>query len=175
MFTNYRNIAIALFTLPFGGSIQISAQIQPPAGIGDSTDIIMWLSPDTAVYNSTGNVAAPGETVYEWQDISKNNVLFENTLNNRRPVYGNVNGRGYLNFTPGDFLENTAIANVINGLNEFSIFVVIKSNVTNTDNGFLYWKNPPDNQDDGLCMRYDAAGWWTGGTNLIKAGLMGNS
>ncbi len=152
----------------------INAQIDPPAGIGDGSNLILWLSPDTAVYNNTGDPAAVGEEVYEWHDISGNGFTFTNTRNNNRPVFDTLNGESYLDFTPGDLLENTAIRDSINGLNAFSIFVVVKSNVTNTDNGIFYWKYPPDGQDDGICMRYDANGWHTTHNNMIKAGLQGD-
>lgn len=155
--------------------LDASGQISPPAGIGDSENMIMWLSPDTAVFNSSGQPATEGQNIHEWHDISGNGFIFRNTRNSRRPNFTTIGNDNYIDFSSGDFLFNTAIKDSINGLEEFSIFVVIKSDVTNTDKGLLYWKYPPDGEDDGLCLRYDKAGWWTGGSNLIKAGYQGNN
>lgn len=155
-------------------SFKVSSQCINPSGIPTS-EMILWLCPDSLVYNSLGNPASIGDEIYEWHDISGNNWIFQNTLNNRRPVLDTVNGKTYLKFNSGDFLENVLISDSINGKTEFSIFAVVKSNLTNTDNGFLYHKNPPDGQDDGLSLRYDASGANTGRTNIIKAGLLGNN
>lgn len=153
----------------------VSAQIQPPAGIGDSSNIILWLSPDTGVYKSDTTIASINDTIYQWHDLSKNQFIFTNTHHSRRPIFDTLNGNNYIKFTPGDLLGNSRVADTVNGLDEFSIFIVIKSNQTNTDRGFMYWKYPPDNQDDGLCLRYDQNGANTGRSNVIKTGLLGNN
>jgi len=153
--------------------LMVLAQCTPPAGIPKS-EMILWLCPDSGVYNASGDPALPGEDVHEWHDLSGNNWVFENTRNNRRPMLVEDDGNTYLNFNPGDFLSNIPIHDSLNGLNEFSIFIVLQSRETNTDNGFLYHQYPPNGADEGLSLRYDAAGANTGNTNLIKSGLQGN-
>jgi hypothetical protein len=150
------------------------AQCDPPVGLADST-FIVDLCPDTAVYNKAGNPASIGDTIYEWHSIDSNNWVFKNTRNDRRPVLDTNDGYRYLRFENGAFLENDLVDDSINGLNQFSIYTVVKSNVTGTDKGIFYWKYPPDNQDDGLCLRYDDAGANTGRDDVIKTGLLGNT
>lgn len=153
-------------------SLNLFAQIQPPAGMGNN--IILWLSPDTAVYEATNNTAEINDRVREWHDISGGGYVFTNAGGGERPRYVNYQGKRVLNFVNGDLLENSTIANIINGLSEFSIYVVIKSDDTNTDQGFLDSENP-DGADEIICMRYDANGANTGRTNLIKCGMQGNT
>ncbi|CAN0415171.1 unnamed protein product, partial [Discosporangium mesarthrocarpum] len=148
--------------------------VNPPSSIGDSTNIILWLHPDTGVYKAGGSVAAVGDDVAEWHDISGNGFVFTNSYTARRPVLSTYNNSNYLNFTPGDFFENTIIRDSINGLDEFSIFITIKSDVTNTDNGFMDSENP-NGTDDKICLRYDRSGANTGRSNLLKTGMNGNT
>ena len=148
-------------------------QITPPAGIGNN--IILWLSPDTAVYEATGNTAEIGDRVREWHDISGGGYVFTTTNDQTRPRYlNNYQGRNLLNFNGGDLLENTAIASIINGLSEFSIYIVIKSDDINTDQGFLNSQNP-NGADEILGMRYDQSGANTGRSNILKCGMQGNT
>ncbi|MFH2094285.1 MAG: hypothetical protein ABIJ16_01190, partial [Bacteroidota bacterium] len=127
----------------------LSAQSTDPLDITNA-HIIMWLSPDSGLYNGMGFPAANGDDIYEWHDISNNGYVFNNTLNNRRPNLVSDAGQNYLDFTPGDFLQNINIKDSINGLEEFSIFIVIKSDITGTDRGFLDSEDP-DSQDDNIC------------------------
>lgn len=163
------NSVVLLFLPQFSYS-----QVSPPLGI-DTSQMILWLDANAGVFNSLGDTAAIGETVYEWHDLSGNNWVFENTRNSRRPELDTSGGLTYLDFTPGDFLENLTIDDSINGMNQFSIFMVVKSRVTNTDNGFLFHRYPPNGSDDGICLRYDRAGATTGRSQVIKAGLLGNT
>ena len=148
-----------------------NAQVLPPAGIGNN--MILWLSPDSAVYKTPGNLATIGDRVEEWHDISGGGFVFTTQNNGTRPKYVDYQGRNMLDFTSGDLLENTAIASTINGLSEFSIYIVIKSDLGNTDNGFLDSKNP-NGADEILGMRYDKSGANTGRSKLIKCGMQGN-
>lgn len=157
--------------IPLG---QVHAQCPFPSSIADTAHIILWLCPNDQVYDSGGNPAGIGDEVYTWGDKSPNGWSFQNSTNSNRPLLDTSGGHTYLYFDNGDMLQHTGIADTINGLNEFSIYFVIKSDVTNTDNGIMYWKHPPDGQDDGLTIRYDASGANDGGTNLIKAGMLGN-
>lgn len=118
--------------------------------------------------------ASYGDTVYSWHDISGHNWEFDNTTHNFRPVLEQVEGNNFLYFQNGAILENEAIKDSINGLDEFSIFAVVRSSEINTDQGFLYHKYPPDDKDYGLCIRYDENGLNTGRTNNLKIGLQGD-
>ena len=158
---------LTLFTFLIGNS-----QVLPPAGIGNN--MILWLSPDSAVYKTPGNLAATGDRIEEWHDISGGGFVFTTQSNATRPKYVNYQGRNMLDFTGGDLLENTAIASIINGLSEFSIYIVIKSDNKDTDNGFLDSKNP-NGADEILGMRYDKNGANTGRVKLLKCGMQGNT
>lgn len=148
--------------------------IEPPAIVGDSSNIILWLHPDSGVYNSSNLEATVGQDVAQWRDISGNGFIFTNAYTNRRPVLTTHNSKRYLDFTSGDFFENTVIRDSINGLDEFSIFITIKSDQTNTDKGFMDSENP-NGTDDKICLRYDSRGANTGRTNLLKTGMNGNT
>jgi hypothetical protein len=153
-------------------TINMVAQTTPPAGYGNN--IILWLSPDTALFKSTNNPAMIGDRIREWHDISGGGYIFTNAGGSERPKYVSYQGKNMLNFVNGDLLENSTIASIINGLEEFSIYIVIKSDDLNTDQGFLDSQNP-DGADDILCMRYDASGANTGRSNVIKCGMQGNN
>ncbi len=154
-------------------SISSIGQVSLPTGMPLAADLILWLSPDSAVYRNSSNLAAVSNRVREWHDISGNGFNFVYTVNNYRPRLVEIDGFRYLDFANGDFLQNLDIQDSINGLTEFSIFMVVKSDVTNTDNGFLDSENP-NGTDDKICLRYDASGANTGRTNLLKSGLGGN-
>jgi len=57
----------------------------------------------------------------------------------------------------------------LNGLSALTITAWVKSNVTNTDKGFIICETPIGNDD--VDMRYDAAGITAGGRNVIKVGI----
>ena len=153
---------------------KLSLGVNPPSAIGTGSNIILWLSPDSGLFNSGGTEAIIGQDVAEWSDISGNGFDFTNAYPARRPVLTTYSSKRYLDFTPGYFFENTAIKDSINGLDEFSIFITIKSDVTNTDNGFMDSENP-NNTDDKICLRYDASGANTGRANCLKTGMNGNT
>jgi hypothetical protein len=57
----------------------------------------------------------------------------------------------------------------LNGLNALTVTIWVKSDVTNTDKGFIIFETPAgaDNMD----IRYDASGSTGGGTNVMKMGV----
>lgn len=67
-------------------------------------------------------------------------------------------------------IEDTDGENYINGLSAVTASIWVKSDVTGTDNGFVFGASP-DGTDQYLAMRYDAAGYVGGGTNILKMGL----
>lgn len=68
--------------------------------------------------------------------------------------------------------EDADGADYINGLEEFSVSVWIKSDSAPHDRGIFHGKDP-SGPDDVFGLRYDSASWdfKGGGTNLIKAGI----
>ncbi|MCB0410362.1 MAG: hypothetical protein KDD29_09085, partial [Flavobacteriales bacterium] len=167
-----RNLLIFLVIISCISSNYLSAQITPPAGIGNN--IILWLSPDTAVYENPGDPAEINDRVREWHDISGGGFVFTPPTNQTRPRYVLFQNQNFLNFVGGDFLQNSAVASIINGLDAFSIYIEIKSDDLSTDQGFLDCEDP-DGADDILCMRYDRDGANTGRSDVIKCGMQGNN
>ena len=165
---------IILFVFSFLSLFSSFSQVEPPAILGTNQNIILWLSPDSSVYRKNGIETGIGEVVVTWKDISGNAFDFT-SIRTKRPRLQLVNNKKFLSFRDGNFLSNSQIATVLNGLDAFSIFIEVKSNVTNTDNGIMYSNNSPDGDDEGLCIRYDANGANTGRSNLIKAGFQGNT
>jgi len=146
---------------------------QPPI---DTTDVnlFLWLSPDTAIYDVNGDPCDVGDDVYEWHDISGNGYIFENGVNNKRPEFDTIDGKNYIEFSPGNFLQNLDIDTILNGLTEFTIYIVIKSDDINTDQGFMD-SELPDGGDDNICLRYDSWGANTGRDDCLKTGMVGNN
>jgi len=70
----------------------------------------------------------------------------------------------------GDYVVDEEAENYLNGLDALTVCIWIKSDVTNTDKGFIICSEPAGS-DDIVTMRYDEAGSSYGGTNLIKMGL----
>jgi len=69
----------------------------------------------------------------------------------------------------GDHVLN-ADATYLNGLNAITICVWVKSDLTDTDKGFLIFQDPTGG--DNNAMRYDAAGSTGGGTGLLKMSVV---
>ena len=69
-------------------STSLLSQIEPPGGI--SNNMILWLSPDSGVYQSPGNPANIGDIVSEWHDISGGGFTFTTT---QGPTMVNYKGK----------------------------------------------------------------------------------
>ncbi len=79
--------------------------------------------------------------------------------------------RGALEFDgAGDYVQDENGETYLNGLDAVTVAMWIKSDLTNTDKGFMDSEDP-DGGDDQLTIRYDAAGATYGGTNVMKMGL----
>jgi regulation of enolase protein 1 (concanavalin A-like superfamily) len=76
---------------------------------------------------------------------------------------------GALQFAGNGDSAVCANGSFLNGLTALTVTVWVKSDVTNTDRGFLIFETPASN--DNMDMRYDAAGGTGGGTNVMKMGL----
>lgn len=61
-------------------------------------------------------------------------------------------------------------AEYMNGLDNITIAMWVKSNQINTDKGFFICVDP-EGSDRYMCIRYDLSGSNGGGTNIIKAGV----
>jgi hypothetical protein len=140
----------------------------------ESDKIIIYLDPQMGVLNERGEPAEDGDLISEWIDQGPNAYSFKSTKNSKRPSYTIDNNEAFINFSSGDFLENTKIKKALNGLEEFSIFFEIQSNNDNTDNGFFDTEDP-DEKDDLIGLRYDKNGANTGRTQCLKAGLSNNN
>ncbi len=143
-----------------------------PGGIGNSDgsdghpELLLWLNSDSLAYSDNDNVEF-------WTDISGNGHDLQQTLTVKQPEYflNAINGRPAVAFDgTDDFLVDEDGDSYINGLNAFTLFTVIESNVTNTDAGFFDTEDP-DSNDDVLTVRYDKDGFSGGGTNVVKVGL----
>jgi hypothetical protein len=64
---------------------------------------------------------------------------------------------------------NDNFGRLLNGLDALTVCAWVKSNITGTDRGFIIFEEPTGS--DSRCMRYGAAGFNGGGTNLIKCGI----
>ena len=71
----------------------------------------------------------------------------------------------------GDHVVDENGASYLNGMEALTVCMWIKSNLTNTDNGFLHGVDPVG-QDRVFAMRYDATGASFGGSDLLKVGVV---
>ncbi|HEX41273.1 MAG TPA: hypothetical protein ENN81_04345, partial [Phycisphaerales bacterium] len=69
----------------------------------------------------------------------------------------------------GDYLIARNVGSRLNGSDALTVAVWIKSDITNTDKGFIDFQTP--NGNDSRDMRYDVDGGSGGGTNVIKVGI----
>ncbi|WMN12887.1 T9SS type A sorting domain-containing protein [Marivirga salinae] len=137
-----------------------------PAGV--DTNLQLWLRGDRGLVSSDGSVS-------EWQDQSGNaNDFTQVTTTGQPSVFPStpgLNGLTSLDFDGSDdFLSDEDGENYINGNSAFSLFIVIQSDISGTDNGFLR-TSPNNNNDEFFSLRYDASGANGGGSNVLKAGV----
>ncbi|MEO1022465.1 MAG: DUF2341 domain-containing protein [Bacteroidota bacterium] len=140
-------------------------------------DLKVWLRADVGVDTNASGV------VTTWNDQSGNNNDFTGVADiGTAPTFNfsspDLNGLPSIEFAGnGDhFNDADGGAGYINGMTEFTLFLVYKSDQDNTDRGF--WDaETPDGADDVFTIRYDASGANSGGSfqNAIKTGLLGNS
>ena len=103
-------------------------------------------------------------------DVSgnRNNAILQVTGNPWMPKTGKI--RGALQFKDTDGATVVNGADLINGLDAFTVAFWVKSAEVRTDSGFIFPKTP-NGKDEGFSMRYDVKGSSGGGTNIIKAGI----
>lgn len=112
---------------------------------------------------------APGSTTIT--DSSGNNRNFDCT-GGACPTLGTPGQCGNAADFDGtdDILEDADGEAYINGLSAFTLSVWVQSDLTNIDKGIFHTIQPNGN-DDVLTIRYDSAGAYGGGTQVIKAGV----
>jgi len=76
---------------------------------------------------------------------------------------------GALEFSGGGDHISNPDGTFLDGLSAITICAWVKSDVTNTDKGFIIFENPMGNDDRNI--RYDASGVAGGGYNCLKMGL----
>lgn len=139
-------------------------------------DLEVWLRADAGI--SEGN----GVAVTTWADQSGNGNDYTGTSGaGTAPTFvassATLNSKPSVNFAGnGDhFLDSDGQTNYINSNTEFSLFIVYKSDVTNSDKG-LFIADSPSGSDEILTIRYDASGANGGGSfnDVIKTGILGN-
>ena len=95
----------------------------------------------------------------------------DGTINGASWSTDTPDGSGYaLAFANGDFIEDVDAGNYLNGLGAITIAMWVKSDTTNTDNGFFSTNNQ-NGQDNQFAGRYDKSGWAGGGTDVIKVSV----
>lgn len=124
-----------------------------PAGIGNSSNNVLWLKADAGVYNDAGSTeASDGEAVQEWHDLSGNNNDLSQATAGFRPSFVAATG-GTLNNKPFVQLDGTDDlmegSNVISGNTGRSIFIVAKNNII-TEDGVIFQLNNNGSSGNGL-------------------------
>lgn len=107
-----------------------------------------------------------GDTVY---DASGNNNAVLQSGAILEPQAGVIGGAiRFDGNSDGVSVENSA--DLINGLDAFTIALWVKSDRIPTDKGFIF-PQTPNGKDEIFSIRYDAKGSLGSGTNVIKAGI----
>jgi len=141
------------------------------------SDLKVWLRSDTGVDTTAG-----GEVI-TWEDQSGNgNDFLGVSGSGNRPTFSISNselgGESAINFIGnGDSFEDAdGHTNYINDMDEFTLFVVYKSDEVSSDQG-LWIADDPSGADEIFTIRYDASGANGGGsfTNVVKTGILGNN
>ncbi|MDR4989229.1 MAG: DUF2341 domain-containing protein, partial [Bacteroidales bacterium] len=144
--------------------------------------LLLWLKGEEGTFQDLGGTTPAtvnGQPVREWHDQSGNNRVFSTpgtppTLATEVPE---LNGRSAIRFAgTGDELADLGGGTYINGLTEFTIFFVIKSDLTDTDRGFWHTRDP-DGSDDTFTVRYDEEGFYADPlpVNNIKLGILNDA
>jgi len=159
------------------GSASVSRSVSSGAP-GTISGLELWLRADAGAYSDAGsNLCTDGEGVDQWHDQSGYDRDFID--NTARPIWREtvpaLNNSSAIEFAgTGDHFRDGDGENYVNDNTEYTIFSVIKSDVTNTDRGWISARNP-GNGDRDISLRYDAIGDNSGENNVIKSGILLNS
>lgn len=146
---------------------------------GAFAGLLLWLKGEEGTFQDTdANTPATvdGQDVSAWHDQSGNNRVFSTpgTPPTLATDVAELNGRSAIRFAgTGDELADLGGDTYINGLTEFTVFFVIKSDRIDTDRGFWHTQDP-DGQDDTFTIRYDEEGLYADPVqvNNIKLGIL---
>ncbi len=145
---------------------------------GTISDLQLWLRSDVGVYSDAGvTEAVEGNSVVQWNDQSGNNRNFSAAV--KKPVYRassvDLNNAAALDFIGNkDYLYDDDGELYINGMTAFTLMMVIKSDATGVDDGFII-ASDPSGSDQYFTVRYDATGDISGATNVIRTSIISNS
>jgi len=129
-----------------------------PGGVSTTTgsgNLKLWLKGDSVTIDG-------GSGLMTLKDLSGYGFDFTQSDLNYQPAVSAINGFGALDFQNvtdglGDYLINADLKSQLNGQSAFTILFVIKSDVTNTDNGF-FTTLAPSGSDAPFSIRYDTEG-----------------
>ena len=103
-----------------------------------------------------------------WSDLSGNG---NNATLINGPTYSSAYG-GSIVFDGTDDYAALGSGSLVNGLTDITLEVWFKADSTGTNRALIYGDaNDSLSYDNGCSLRYDSAGKWGGGTNVIKTGL----
>ena len=132
--------------------IEADGGVEPYAWSSLDSDLICWWTFDEGT----------GTTAFDYSSHD-----YAGTVNGATWV---ADGRigGALEFGgDGDYVVNNNIQDHLNGLSSVTICAWIKSDLINTNKGFINGEEP-DGGDNVCTMRYDASGTMFGGSNILK-------
>jgi len=131
-----------------------SLKTQPFIPVADDPNLLCWWKFDEG----------SGTAALDWSGHNHHGTI------ERDPQWVDGLAGGALDFGgDGDRVVDNAAAAYLNGLSALTVCVWVKSDLTNTDKGFVSFEDPSGS--DSRDIRYDAAGSTAGGTNVIKYGI----
>ncbi|MCF7808004.1 MAG: DUF2341 domain-containing protein [Candidatus Marinimicrobia bacterium] len=140
------------------------------------SNLDLWLNSTSGVYTDVAGTieAIDGDDVELWKDQSGNGRDFLAGV--KKPVFRSsvtsLNNESSLEWVVANTdMEDADGSTYINGLTEFTIFFVLESDVTSTDNGF--WMVETNNPGDRyFSLRYDAVGDNSTELDVIKTAVL---
>ena len=135
-----------------------------PAGVGSSSDNIIWLIPDSGVLNTGGTQATNGQAVDIWEDQSGNGN--DVSQSNDAPTYttGLLNGSAGVSFDGNDNLTNLSFSGLSSSAGASIFSVVLPDN--NTENQVVCSGHTTTNSSFPRFQKYSLYGthrWLSGG------------
>ncbi|MEO9966787.1 MAG: DUF2341 domain-containing protein [Reichenbachiella sp.] len=163
-------LTISYWVLPLLWILNLSAFAQDgPGGIGTSTNLPIWLrASDLAV--------GDGNEITTWPDRSGNGNDYTSIAGNGglRPTLSSsaINSRpGVLFHGDASRFEDADGENYINNQTGYTLLTLIQSDELATIDVGIFDSEDPDGADDEFTWRYDNAGAFGGGDNVIKFGV----
>ncbi|MDW3209881.1 MAG: DUF2341 domain-containing protein [Reichenbachiella sp.] len=160
--------SIPAFLLLIWYACGVNAQTGP-GGVGNSTNVPVWLRASDL---SVGD----GNEIITWPDKSGNGNDFTSFAGNGglRPILrtSSINGQpGVLFHGDASRFEDEDGENYINNQTGYTLLTLIQSDELATIDVGIFDSEDPDGADDEFTWRYDNAGAYGGGDNVIKFGV----